>query len=183
MRTFLIYPGVEKAFVVMPKNPEAIKVMVNKYKHTEMKLWCGTIPQAKSKGNYHQWNFLLCMQIIGKGLISLIPKKFLVMNKWKTKSLLEKWAKDLNSHTNWQGCLKTVILKYLLKYLMEEGAIGNSQPTYHISRNLSSGNLAYWGTCYGVWKDIETGVIQCSTAYDSNILETTQMPINRRWVK
>lgn len=31
-------PGVEKAFGVMPKNPEAIKVMVNKYKHTEMKL-------------------------------------------------------------------------------------------------------------------------------------------------
>lgn len=28
----------------------------------------------------------------------------------KAKDLPEKWAEDLNSHTNWPGCLETVIL-------------------------------------------------------------------------
>lgn len=72
MVKFLINPGMEKAFWVMPKNPEAIKVTVSKYEQIQMKLLHANTPQAKSKGKHYQWDFLPCIQIIGKGLISLV---------------------------------------------------------------------------------------------------------------
>lgn len=43
MRKFLINFEVEKAFWVLPKNPDVTRVKVNKYEHIKMKLLPGNI--------------------------------------------------------------------------------------------------------------------------------------------